>query len=335
VSVVARILARIPEGGAKRALRRLKWRLSNPVRPEMDVIVERWSDMPTTNNFSPEIYWLAIPEVLERQNRKATRGLLYPSWPQYCVGEYLKPLPVERMLDVGCGGGDLDRELASMGTFIQMDAIDLAPASIERARLAAEQEGFRNIEYRATTLDSFELGVERYDAVWFAGSLHHISDLQKTFERLRTALKPGGYIFANEYIGPRRFDLPERQKQAIRAAWELLPREKYRYFHGPCHPGTYQPAQIPDPVEVQRVDPSEAVRSDEIVDRMREQFEIVTINPMGGTLLQFLLSGISGNFRSDDPVSMKLLNMLFNIEDTLVEIGDLGPDFALIIARKH
>jgi 2-polyprenyl-3-methyl-5-hydroxy-6-metoxy-1,4-benzoquinol methylase len=300
---------------------------------EQQIVAERWSAMPVSDNFSPEVYWLAVKAVHRRQTQMGTGGLPYRTWSQYCVGEFLS-LPAERMLNVGCGGGVMDRELASMGAFVHMDSIDPAPATIDRARAEAEREGFTNISYTVATLDTFDTGRERYDAVWFSGSLHHIRKLEETFEQLRVALKPGGFIFANEYVGASRFDLPERQKEVIRAAWTLLPQEKYRYFHGPLNPGTYQPVQIPDPEEVTRADPSEAVRSSEIIPLMREYFDIVTINPMGGSILQFLLSGIAGNFRGDDPASMKLLEMLFNIEDTLAEVGDVPPDFAVIVARK-
>jgi len=210
----------------------------------------------------------------------------------------------------------------------------MLPRPRSNARAAADAGGFRNIQYHLTTLSQFQCAAESYDAVWFSGSLHHIEDLEGTFDRLRGALKPGGYLFANEYVGASRFALSERQKEVIRAAWTLLPKEKYRYFHGPKHPGTYQPVQIPDPEEVQRVDPSEAVRSAEILPLISKYFEVVTVNPTGGAILQFLLSGIAGNFRTDDPKSMQLLEMLFTIEDTLADVGDVGSDFALIVARK-
>jgi hypothetical protein len=66
---------------------------------------------------------------------------------------------------------------------------------------------------------------------------------------------------------------------------------------------------------------------------LQQYFEIVEYNEMGGTILQFLLSGIAGNFRSDSPNSMKLLRMLFTIEDTLIEIGDIQSDFACVAAK--
>ena len=59
-------------------------------------------------------------------------------------------------------------------------------------------------------------------------------------------------------------------------------------------------------------------------------FEIVEYKPMDGSILQFLLADIAGNFADEE--GRKLLDMLFIIEDTLMAVGDLGSDFAYIVA---
>ena len=49
----------------------------------------------------------------------------------------------------------------------------------------------------------------------------------------------------------------------------------------------------PNEREVYRVDPSESIRSDEIMGLIDERFEIVYRADFGGTLLQFVLSDIA------------------------------------------
>ncbi len=82
-----------------------------------------------------------------------------------------------------------------------------------------------------------------------------------------------------------------------------------------------------------RVDPSEAVRSQDILTVVGEHFEIVALNPCGGSILQFALHGICGNFREDDADSMRVLAMLFDIEDALLAAHALGSDFVVVAAR--
>lgn len=88
---------------------------------------------------------------------------------------------------------------------------------------------------------------------------------------------------------------------------------------------------VPTERSVIAVDPSEAVRASEIIPVLETRFEILENRPLGGSILQFLLAGIAGNFEDED--GEQWLNILFQIEDKLIASGDLPSDFALIIAR--
>jgi len=90
---------------------------------------------------------------------------------------------------------------------------------------------------------------------------------------------------------------------------------------------------FPSPRDVIAADPSEAVRSDEIVEVLQRDFEIVEEKEWGGNVLQFLLAGIAGNFSNEDPCSQALLRMLISIEETLLQCGEFESDLAYIVAR--
>ena len=81
-------------------------------------------------------------------------------------------------------------------------------------------------------------------------------------------------------------------------------------------------------------DPSEAVRSANILPVLSSYFEIVDYRPLGGSILQFLLDGIAGNFGPNDPEAVSWLELLFSIEDSLMEMEELGSDFAYIAAKR-
>jgi SAM-dependent methyltransferase len=87
---------------------------------------------------------------------------------------------------------------------------------------------------------------------------------------------------------------------------------------------------LPTERSVIAIDPSEAVRSADIIPVLQSMFDVIEYRPLGGTILQFLLADIAGNFEDED--GRKLLDMLFTIEDTLMTVGDLGSDFAYIVA---
>lgn len=165
-----------------------------------------WDRVLTTgdNSFSPEVYWMAVPEVHKRIQRLSTGGALtakgvpYDVWFQYCVFEFLAAwLPVERMLSVGCGTGDLERNLALYNCFKHMDACDISPAAIAVARQKAVEMEIHNITFIASDIAKFPLPAEHYDVVWFNSSLHHIKDLEGTCAAIARTLKPDGFVFLN------------------------------------------------------------------------------------------------------------------------------------------
>jgi len=93
-----------------------------------------------------------------------------------------------------------------------------------------------------------------------------------------------------------------------------------------------QRVHFPTVNEIVRVDPSEAVRSAEVVPVLKKYFHIESFKPLGGALLHFLLYQISGNFDSGNPLGSKFLDLLFKIEDLLMESGDLNSDLVFLIA---
>ena len=81
-------------------------------------------------------------------------------------------------------------------------------------------------------------------------------------------------------------------------------------------------------------DPTEAVRSEELVAFTEQHFDVRERKNIGGTILQHLLYDIVQNFRFDDPRERSLLEMLCTIEAMLVDSGRIPCDFVLLAARK-
>jgi 2-polyprenyl-3-methyl-5-hydroxy-6-metoxy-1,4-benzoquinol methylase len=320
---------------------RLSVKMNASVRPLATVssaseqVAKRWSTQHEgTGAFSPLVYWLAVPEVSRWFQCRSTGGQSQ-HWINYCVSDFLGDrVPVERMCSLGCGTGALERHLALLNAFRFCDAYDIAPGALDMARRDAETAGLKGISYELADINTLPLAERAYDAIWFNSSLHHVRELEAVCDRVASALRPAGFVFINEYVGADRFDFPARQKEAIEAAFALIPERYRRSFVSEGHP--VQPAPLfPDPREVEAADPSEAVRSSDILKVVGERFEVVARHDAGGTLLQFLLNGIAGNFRSDDSGSLAVLKMLFNIEGALIESGDLASDFVLLVARPR
>lgn len=295
-----------------------------------------WSEKIDDNyDFSAKVYWLAVPEVHRRYSKKLI-GDHQGSWISYCCEKFLgERLPVKHMAVIGCGNGQLERGLSSLNAFVECDAFDISDRAVEFARNEARSQGITNINYIHTDIEEYEFPDAYYDAIWFKESLHHISKLEHVCKGVSRSLKDDGFLFIEEYVGPNRFALSDRQKEVLNAVFTLLPKQ-YRKSFFRNYSGKYQKqVSIPNPQQVKKVDPSEAVRSSDILPVLSEYFDIVEQRELGGTLLHFLLHGIAGNFSEEDPNSMKLLQLLFSIEDVLIEVGDLSSDFVSIAANPQ
>jgi len=296
-------------------------------------VADFWDDH-STDTFIGETYWLANPIINRRYHSKSAGDRNFTTWVNFTVEHYLRErCPLDRVLSIGSGDGTLERHLASLNTALRIEGIDISPKRIQIACDEAAKYGLQNtIHYKLCNVETNPFPNTSYGAIYFNSSLHHMSDLDGILAKCVKALDEHGYLFINEYIGPNRFAFSEREKQAMQSVFQMIP-DRFRISHADHDRGEVRKhLGFPDPAEVKRVDPSEAIHSEEIMEAVRRHFNIVEFNFCGGTLMQFLLDGIAGNFRESDAESLKVLDLIIRIEDTLVEIGDLTPHFAMIVA---
>ena len=84
-----------------------------------------------------------------------------------------------------------------------------------------------------------------------------------------------------------------------------------------------------------RCDPSECVRSADIITVLERSFEILERRDFGGTILQKMLENIAGNFLQDDEDHNTIVRLLIAFESILIEQHIVPSDFTTIIARPR
>jgi SAM-dependent methyltransferase len=105
-----------------------------------------------------------------------------------------------RILELGCGEGNLTLDLASRG--LGLTAIDLSTERIERARAKAKGLNLQiQPDWIVADLNTFPLPRNGFDSVIAHDSLHHILRLGHLCEDVTHALKPGGYFIVMDYVG--------------------------------------------------------------------------------------------------------------------------------------
>jgi SAM-dependent methyltransferase len=92
-----------------------------------------------------------------------------------------------RLVDLGCGGGQLCVHAASLGWHAV--GVDLAPAMIEEARAAA---GDLEIDWLVAPYDASGLEAGAFDAVTALGLVEYLEDDDALFREASRLLRPGG-----------------------------------------------------------------------------------------------------------------------------------------------
>lgn len=126
------------------------------------------------------------------------------------VVELLAPKAGERVLDLGCGTGELTAQIARHGA--QVLGFDASPAMLQRAKGA-----FSGLDFRLGRGENFDFGRD-FDAVFSNATLHWIPDHVAVARGVHRALKPGGR-FVGELGGQGNVALLEDALK--RAAHEL------------------------------------------------------------------------------------------------------------------
>jgi ubiquinone/menaquinone biosynthesis C-methylase UbiE len=144
---------------------------------------------------SGSTYVLGHAEVEVR--RLLLQGRLYNDFTEHAL-RLAGLRPGMRVLDVGCGPGDVSliaaRLVAPTGTVLGVDA---APEMIELAGARAAEQGASAVHFEQAGIDAISLD-EPVDAVVGRLILMHLPDPAVTLRHLSTFVRPGGVIAFSE-----------------------------------------------------------------------------------------------------------------------------------------
>ena len=305
----------------------------NTHKDDLNITSDHWGNEAGTWEVGRGIHWMEHIAVQERINNKSSGDPHIDPY-QYFIN-YLKSnginFPLARCLTLGCGAGDLERGLSKYNFCLQHDACDISDGAIKKAKEKASEKGLSHISYEVVDVNEIRLPPCSYNVVFGVSSIHHLNNLEYVFSEIRKSLNPDGFFFLNEYVGPTKFQWSDKQLDLINHILSILP-EKYRISRRSRILKTK--CVRPTIVEMNTVDPSEAVRSEDIMKLLPLYFDIIDMKLLGGTILHSLLEDIVGNFDWKKDEDIKLLKLLFEIEDTLIEIGEIESDFILVIAKN-
>jgi 2-polyprenyl-3-methyl-5-hydroxy-6-metoxy-1,4-benzoquinol methylase len=150
---------------------------------------------------------------------------------------YLADRPFMRILNVGCGSGDLSIRLAQLGH--DVSGIDVEPAYIRLAEDNFERTTTRGpCSFAVCSIEDYQ-SEARFDCVVSTDVLEHIADDRRAFAKMVDLVYPGGLLLITVPAGPWLFGYHDEQlghyrrytKRTLRQlAEELCSIERIRYF---------------------------------------------------------------------------------------------------------
>lgn len=235
-------------------------------------LVTRFWD-PRRNTRDADSFWMAHPTVRRAINRAITGD---PDvWPLEWLNTRFVVAPLRHILVPGCGTGELERDLLAKGLCHRVTAFDLAPRQVEEAARRATDAGLADrIDYSVSAFDELDLEALDLDGCFFHQALHHFPRPDDAVARVARALPSGSLVYFDEYVGPCQANWNATTFRAAREAYTRLPASARQH------------ARLRIPGLLARwSDPSEAVRSEDILPAITRHLEVHVRRDYGGFIL--------------------------------------------------
>jgi hypothetical protein len=227
--------------------------------------------------------------------------------------------PFARGVVVGGDDEDEAERWLQRDSTMMLDIVDHNPARVTRLRqrLAPFAARVRFVEQDPNFL---RLAPGAYDAALVAGGIGRVVNLEYVFDELALALKPGGLLALNSYIGERRNAFDSARLALVNAALEAIPL-RFRF-------------DDPRPITVSgegEIAPFRAIRSNEITNVATARFDTVEAH-YGGRLFPLLLHLDVPSLEREAP---ELLEQVLTREEALAADPAATPCTAQLILKRR
>ena len=269
-------------------------------------------------------------EIVKRHIYRLISGGSEEHWLEWLLHHYFEHVAVfERSLSVCCGDGFYELALAHSGKVRFIRGFDISEGAIAQAQAAFEKAAIPRNTYalEVADADDLELGGV-FDLILSTGALHHVTNLEGLLSRLSSALDVNGYFVLLEYVGPNRFQWTGPQISVING---ILRRLDPYYLKD----NTRIDLSPPKMREFMAIDPSEAVRSEDILGLVPAYFTIEYLRNFNGTVMHPLYPLLNSRLtNANSPDFDNLVRKILLMEDLLIRLNVLRSDFVFAICRS-
>ena len=298
-------------------------------------IVSKWNQSDTVyvarDGFKR--YWETLEEVWRYQVMMISGGKCYLEHTFSFFPENKKRSDLTGLI-IGCNYGKDTSQTAIIRSniFKELTVIDIAADLLVRQKALTDELGFGHmVNFECLDLNKESLPKkDGYDFIHAWGTIHHIERLEGLFAEINDALHPNGIFSMREYIGPSYLQFTDQTVDLVNRILSTIPDHLKMDEHGRIKNASWRPTRD----EIITDDPSEAVRSDQILPVAEKYLNVLACKMTGGTLLNPLLHGIAGNFEKTEE-ARNMLKMTILLEQTLIDAGIISSDYVYLIAGKN
>jgi SAM-dependent methyltransferase len=246
---------------------------------------------------------------------------------QWFHNRYLSGRSGLRGLSIGVGKAEAELNLISLGGFDRYDLYDVSPVATETGRQTAQARGLKAANFVCGDIYEAVLPDGGYDVITFFAALHHMGDLEAILQKCNRMLAPGGVLWAAEYVGPDRFQFPDKHTAFAKALYRALDPE----IKLPFEPEL----RFPSAEEVIAADPTESIHPSEIQSTMRSIWPNMEFIGTYGTLMFILSWCLNYNAWYDTDQGRESFNTILDIDAAMIDAGRLPHYFAYLVAKKE
>jgi len=291
-----------------------------------------WSEWQTTRQSNQQLYadWGDHPTVFNAVMRSCF-GNANIDFFSY-LNTYYPECKNAHALSLCCGDGSFETQLIQKGVFQKITGLEISAERIHHGTAQVNANNLTNqLNFLQQDVNQGQYGEACFDVVFAKAALHHIENLEDAFAGMKRCLKPGGLLVAIDFFGPSRFQWTDEQLHACNWFWEhRMPPN----FHANADGSRTQPITRPSIESMIKMDPSEAVRSSDIMAHINHSFEVLNNFALGGTVMNLLLYGERVNrFDANDPFHNAILEEAIQYERQLLDSGQLSSDFRFVVAQ--
>jgi SAM-dependent methyltransferase len=296
--------------------------------PDASRVSEYWAKQSESARASRSV-WLNN-EVVNAHICKLISGGPAVHWLPWFIDYYLRgTVHFERSLSLCCGDGAHEIALFQTKKVQKVSGFDISAGAIASAIGKFQNAKVPSERYHFEVADANELTVrDDFDLILSSGALHHVQNLEGLLEAVAGALMPRGYFVVVEYVGPNRFQWTDQQLSVING---ILRQLDLQYLKNNIR----LPLRRPRLEEFMAVDPSEAIRAEEILPLLARYFTVEYLKHFNGTIAHPLYPLLNPELTNAGAKDFDtIIRSILYFEDVLISYNVLTSDFAFAICRR-